>query len=283
MTRRDVTEPLSKVCLALNSRPESVTLARSMVAGFAEGTGLNEPLLNALRTAISEASNNVVLHAYDGVPGPLSVSMAIVPEGVDVLVEDRGGGIRKIVPSANRIGLGMAVISSLADRAEFGRRPGGGTEVRLLFHRRDGTAPTDVRFEHDEHLDPPPALPGDVVAAVSPAPLLPHVLGRLSRAVAAQSHFRVSRISELRAITDAIAAYAEHHTEPGPVWFSLDASSRRLELSIGPLDQAGTAPAAGDSAGRLARLAALVDDMAVGHSGGHDFLRVVVVDDRGTA
>jgi anti-sigma regulatory factor (Ser/Thr protein kinase) len=276
----DVTKSLSKVHLVLHSRPESVTLARSMVAGFAEGAGLDEPLLNALRTAISEASNNVIVHAYGDTPGPLSVSIASVPEGIDVLVEDCGGGIKKVVPSADRMGLGLAVISSLADRAEFARRPGGGTEVRLLFHDGNCTPPRDLRPTHDQHLDAPVALSGDVVVAVAPVSLLAHILGRLSRAIAAQSHFRVSRISELRAITDAIAVYADHHAEPGPIWFSLNASSRRLELSIGPFDHVGTAPAAepGD-----ARLAELVDDLTVHDSGEHEFLRVVVLDHEGSS
>lgn len=280
---QDVIKPMSRVRLELNSRPESVTLARSMVAGFAEGAGLDGPLLNALRTTISEASNNVVVHAYGGEPGPLSVSIVDVPDGVDVLIEDRGGGIRKIVPSAKRIGLGLPVISSLADRAEFARRPEGGTEVHLFFQHGDGTPARALRSTHDEHLDAPAALSGDVVVAVAPASLLGHVLGRLSRAIAAQSHFRVSRISDLRTITDAIAVYAQHHAEPGPIWFSLDASSRRLELTIGPIEQAAGA-LAGRDAGEPgdAPLAELVDDLAVDHSGGRDFLRLVVVDDRGS-
>jgi len=267
------------VRLLLPSRAESLTLARSMVAGLAEGAGLGERHLNAMRTTISEASNNVVAHAYGDDSGPLSISVAVLSGGVDVLVQDRGGGIRRVVPASDRMGLGLAVISSLADRAEFVRRPGGGTEVHMFF--RDVGAPEDgFPSSAGRHLDEPVALGGDVVASVSPASLTAHVLGRLSRAVASQSRFSVARISDLREIT---AALASSMVTAGicPIWFSLDASSRRLELRIGPLDR-GAAMQVGQTAATPAgvSLADLVDDLAVDQSGVHEFLRAVVIDKR---
>jgi anti-sigma regulatory factor (Ser/Thr protein kinase) len=272
----------SKVRLVLQSRPESVTLARSMVAGIAQGAGLEERSLNALRTTISEASNNVVVHAYREMPGPLSISIVILPNGIDVLVEDQGGGIQRTVPSSDRMGLGLPVISSLADRAEFSSRPGGGTDVRLFFRQSDPPLQEDPWPSVDQHLDEPVGLSGDVVVSVMPVSLLVHILGRLSRALAAQWHFRVSRISDLRDITDAIALHAENQAGSGPIWFSLDASSRRLELSVGPFGhRAATAAGLAAAAAGGVRLADLVDDLAVDRYGDHEFLRLVVADDCG--
>jgi Histidine kinase-like ATPase domain len=91
-------------------------------------------------TAVSETSNNVVVHAYGGTPGPLSVSVATGPDGLDVVIQDRGEGIQQVIASADRTGLGLGVITALADRAEFASRPGGGTDVRMSFLSRGSTS-----------------------------------------------------------------------------------------------------------------------------------------------
>jgi len=132
-----IDEP-ARVRLELESRPESVTLVRSLLSAFAEALELGGELLDDLKTAVSEACNNVVLHAYgDGQVGPMTVSIEWTGSGLDVLVQDRGDGIRQIASSDDRMGVGLAVISALADRAGFESRHGGGTEVRMSFDRGD--------------------------------------------------------------------------------------------------------------------------------------------------
>ena len=64
-------EKAPAVRLELDSRPETLTLVRGVLAGVAELIGLDPELLDDLKTAVSEACNNVVMHAYDGVAGPL--------------------------------------------------------------------------------------------------------------------------------------------------------------------------------------------------------------------
>src|SRR5436305_1686106 len=79
--------------LTLESRPETLTLVRGMLSGVAELLSMDPELLDDLKTAVSEACNNVVLHAYPGSVGPLTVTLSVGVGGVEVLVRDQGRGI----------------------------------------------------------------------------------------------------------------------------------------------------------------------------------------------
>ena len=68
-------------------------------------------LLDDLKTAVSEACNNVVMHAYDGVTGPLAVLLYVDLDAIEVLVRDQGSGIPLSAPSDDRMqGAGVPII-----------------------------------------------------------------------------------------------------------------------------------------------------------------------------
>jgi len=122
------------VALLLRSRPQTLTIVRGMLSGLAELLEMDPELLDDLKTSVSEACNNVVLHAYDATPGPLILSLAVQGDSVELVVRDQGSGIR---PGAGRnrgLGMGVTLINSLADRAEF-ESSEFGTEVRMRFRR----------------------------------------------------------------------------------------------------------------------------------------------------
>jgi hypothetical protein len=135
------------------------------------------------------------------------------------------------------MGVGLAVISALADRAEFVSAPDGGTEVRIAFTDRGD----DIRpLERSAGANPsiPVRLAGDVVVTVSPAGLLAGVLGRVARAVAARTHLSLDRFSDIYLVADAISAVAESAARAADITFAVAASHRRLELAVAPF-QAG--------------------------------------------
>ena len=99
-----------------------------MIRTVARAANLDRILADDLRTAVSEACNNVVLHAYPTSPGPLIFSLAIRADTVEAVVRDRGAGIRPGCMGNRGLGMGVSVISALADRAEFESNPGTGTE-----------------------------------------------------------------------------------------------------------------------------------------------------------
>lgn len=271
------------VRLDLESRPEAVTLARSTLAAVADALALEPELRDDLQTAVSEACNNVVLHAYGGEPGPLTLLISNQPDGIEVLVQDRGSGIQHVSSRAGRMGLGLAVISALTERVEFSTRPFGGTEVRMCFSKHGADNPAIT----PDVLDPPPdrqaELDGRVVASAVPSWLLGSVLGRLGRAAAAQARFTADGVALLPAATDAIAAYAEHMSPDGHVSFSIDSTTRRLEVIAGPLrsDAGGSADDQGVSL--WTALAPLVETPELEERSGLSFARLTIVDDRVSA
>jgi serine/threonine-protein kinase RsbW len=270
--------------LTLESRPETLTLVRGMLSGVAELLSMDPELLDDLKTAVSEACNNVVLHAYPDGSGPLAVSLNAAQAGIEVLVRDAGVGIPAHASADDRVqGVGLPVIRALTDTAEFRPCQGGGTEVwmrfagqrdgRSLFQRPDAAAPDDGFSKY---------LSGDAVVSVSPIRLLGGVLGRLSRALAASARFSLDRFSDVYLVTDAIAAHSSAAASGERLGFAIRAGGRRLELSVGPLragsgERLRTGGQAGDAPSPLELLS---DQLECRDIGGHELLRVVMVDHR---
>ena len=111
--------------------------------------------LNDVSTAVTEASNNVVLHAYEGAEGPLEVELSIVPGGVDAVVRDRGVGIRPGVKSAEELsgGIGLPVIQALSESVEFRDLSSGGTEVAMHFDAVAANPPVETDGEEGAALE----------------------------------------------------------------------------------------------------------------------------------
>jgi anti-sigma regulatory factor (Ser/Thr protein kinase) len=273
------------VLLRLPNRAENVSLVREMLNGLADALELDQTRVDDIKTAVSEACNNVVLHAYPDGPGPLTVELEINYDEIDVTVRDRGSGIQHITASEDRMGVGLAVISALADRAEFESVDDGGTAVRMEFTRpvsssdvpdppASGTFPDDLK------------LAGDVVVKVSPIGLLPGVLGRLTRAAAAGAHFSLDRFSDLYLIADEVSSHARSVADRDGVGFSLTTNSGKLALKIGPFPAgSGKRLESGQSPGASAfPLTRLVDELTVEALNGSEVWSLIVRDrrERGT-
>ena len=124
----------SIITLELPSIPENLTLVRGMLGGVAELLAMDAELLDDLKTAVSEAANNVVMHAYGGEPGPLAVQLSVTSDGLEAVIRDEGVGISELAPIEDRIqGVGLPVMEALSQQADFRRKDGGGTEVRMVF------------------------------------------------------------------------------------------------------------------------------------------------------
>jgi serine/threonine-protein kinase RsbW len=272
-----VTDQTPTVRLELDSRPAAVTLVRGMLVGIGDELALEAELLDDLKTAVSEACNNVVMHAYEDAVGPMTVDFEVEPatDCMEISVSDRGDGIRGVVASHDRMGVGMAVISALADRSEFASLPGGGTEVKMSFTGRTGSALK--RAEVTEADDWPEHLDGDVVARLSSALLLKGVLGRLARAVAAQAHFSVDRFSELYPVTDALAAHARAAASSRGIGFAIVGGNRRIEMTIGKFPT-GSSAGLRERTQTASSLQLLADELSVEPDGDSELLRVVVAD-----
>lgn len=283
------------IVLELDSRPEAVTLVRAALGALAERVEIDAELLDDLRTAISEACNNVVLHAYADRPrgGPLRMELTFGAEQLVAVVRDRGVGLDQAVLASESGasgggsdiagGVGIPVIIALTTTARFLSPPHGGTEVEMSFAiRRDGRRLVGaVSPAAPVGPDGAGRLVADVTGSVSPGMLLAPVLGRLARTLAAAARFSLDRFSDVYLITDAIGAILTHDAAGHRVVFGLRGAERRLELSVGPLREgcaerirALEADGVGPSP-----LVALSDELAARPAGPMtEWLQVVLVD-----
>jgi anti-sigma regulatory factor (Ser/Thr protein kinase) len=272
------------VSLELESKPETLTLVRGMLAGVAERMAMDAELLDDLKTAVSEACNNVALHAYPDGLGPLSVLLSSGDHWIEVIVRDRGLGIPDRATTDDRVqGVGLPVIRALTKQSEFRARPGGGTEVWMMFEgKRGGKALFEPPAEAAPDDGWTKQLSGDAVVSVSPVPLLSGVLGRISRALAANARFSLDRFSDVYLVTDAIAAHAEKSAAGPRIGFAITAGGRRLELLVGPFELGSGADLRTDAPPGAPRspLAMLGDELELIPASGSELLRLVMIDHR---
>jgi serine/threonine-protein kinase RsbW len=254
---KTTTEP--DLRLVLPSRAENVALVRRALSGVVDVLELGEDRSLDINAAVSEACNNVVVHAYEGTEGPMNVYLCIQPTELEVIVSDDGVGIRPNVPEPDLDiqGLGLSLIHALTDRVEFLGGTGEGTKVRMSF-AFDGDP--DVVFDHDRaderEVRPPP---GELSIAVSSGPFAAPVLGRTIAMLAARAEFSLEGISEAQLVTDTIAAHAPNLIVGSKIQLGIDRRQGQLVVRVGPFQDGGStriieASAVGDLPPVLERL-----------------------------
>ena len=132
---------LNTMKVTFPSRSANESFARMAVAAFVAQLDPTVEELSDLRTAVSEAVTNCIVHAYRDRIGPVTVTADLYEGGrVVVKIRDKGCGIsdvdRAMEPlfttgGEERAGLGFAVMQSLMDRARVRSAGGKGTTVTL--------------------------------------------------------------------------------------------------------------------------------------------------------
>ena len=128
--------------LEFPSKSSNEAFARSAVACFAAQMDPTLEELGDIRTAVSEAVTNCIVHAYPDKIGPITMTAAIYEGGiVRITITDRGVGIPDIAKAMEpmfttgdaeeRAGLGFAVMQSFMDKVKVSSTPGRGTRVTL--------------------------------------------------------------------------------------------------------------------------------------------------------
>jgi serine/threonine-protein kinase RsbW len=268
------------VRLLLANRAENVALVRQALTGVAGTVGIEESLLADIKTAVSEACNNVVLHAYDdGGAGPLEVYVCPDGHDIDIVVRDRGTGIqpRAPEPEAGMHGVGLSLIQALTERVEFVGGAGKGTEVRMAF-RSEAKLDVGLPDKSEDGSTPPQ---GDTIVSAC-GPLVAPVLGSVIAVLAARAGFSIERLSDAQLVTDSIAAHSQTFFAGRHVHAAIDTEQRRLDLRVGQLVEGGgdrlvASSAVGGLAPVLERLA---DELSVEQRDGGEDLRLAIVDRR---
>ena len=132
---------INEVTLEFPSRSSNEGFARSAVACFAAQM---DPTLNELediKTAVSEAVTNAIVHAYPDAIGTVTLKMRVCPGNVlELTVKDRGRGIADVEKArqpmfttggAERSGMGFTIMESFMDNLTVRSVPGRGTTVTM--------------------------------------------------------------------------------------------------------------------------------------------------------
>ncbi len=263
------TEKPAGLRMVLPARPENVAVVHHALAGLAEDAGMDEAGVADLKTVVTEACMNVVVHAYRGEPGPLSVEAEPDREGLTVIVRDEGVGIRPeadVERASLRLGLAMIAALSSSFRISGGLDQGTEVTMRVPLHGDDSSDGDPAAFE---------LAPADrTEIAIGRAELLGPVLARVVGALVARRDLPVDRVSDAVLVTDALAAAAPGRFSDGQVRLGLDDRDDGVELRLGPM-QPGAAerirdelqvPEVGGS------LEALADELTIDRSGDGDYL-----------
>ena len=261
------------VRLVLPGRPEHVAVVRQALSAVARTVGIDDRLLADVKIAVSEACNNVVLHAYGGAEGPLEVY--VCPDGTElsVVVRDMGGGIQPRAPQGDEAlqGVGLSLIQALTESAVVQGRAQEGTEVRMTFRSE---VELDAGYGPRDDEEGPVQLADDGAVSVSAQPqLIGPVLSAVLSMIAANEGFTVERLLDVQLVADAIAAHAPAVLPSANVCVTIAPSRGDLGLCIGPLAPGGaeglvTASAVAGMDPILSRLARDVSTRAANEDGG---------------
>ena len=131
----------NRMKLEFDSRSANESFARVAVAAFLSQLNPTLEEVADVKTALSEAVTNCVVHAYEGQVEKILVECMIKGQELTILVEDRGCGIADVhqameplfttKPDSERCGMGFAFMEAFMDSLEVESSPGKGTRVTM--------------------------------------------------------------------------------------------------------------------------------------------------------
>jgi serine/threonine-protein kinase RsbW len=213
--------------LTLPATAENVIVVRQAVAGLGEALGLSASRIADLKTVVSEACNNVVLHAYEGDPGPLDVTAEPRDGELEVQIADRGRGFRPRAREGDpSLGLGLPLIAALSDSFEISGGVGAGSRTTIRFSY------TPPEFSNN---GTPTEAPSELELAITPGGMVKPVLARVIGALAARAEFSVDRLADTVLLGDAVSSSAGDDFAEGRVGISIRDGDGTLGVRVGPL------------------------------------------------
>ena len=138
--------------ISFYSRSVNEGFARGALAAFLAQADPTVPELADIKTAVSEAVTNCIVHAYPQALGKITMRLRIYPDHtVEITVKDAGVGIEDVsrareplytTGNEERSGMGFTIMESFMDGVKVRSAPGKGTAVTMVKHisRRLGGA-----------------------------------------------------------------------------------------------------------------------------------------------
>lgn len=212
--------------LNFTARPDNLILGREVCGALLEFWGADRVLIDDVKTALTEACDNAIIHGYvNSDEGQITIFAAGSSEAIELTVQDRGDGFALNPELKGGLGMGLPLIATLSDQYEISGRPGGGTEVRMSFGLNSTPAALSPRLDQDES----PKTLGSAHLTTDLHALIP----RFILAAGSGTNLDVDRLSDLQLTVDL----ALEALQPGVfAWVQVDAASRGVDFSLGPLD-----------------------------------------------
>jgi stage II sporulation protein AB (anti-sigma F factor) len=120
---------------------ENESYARMIVSSFVVHLDPTIDELNELKTAVSEAVTNSIIHGYDHKGGTIKLTIGYKGRDVFVTIIDFGKGIEDVTracelfyttkPSEERSGMGLTIIEAFSDEFQIKSKPNEGTIIKI--------------------------------------------------------------------------------------------------------------------------------------------------------
>ncbi|WP_428908991.1 anti-sigma F factor [Niallia sp. Krafla_26] len=131
--------------LQFSALSQNESFARVTVAAFISQLDPTMDELTEIKTVVSEAVTNAIIHGYNSDPnGIVYISVSLENGFVELTVKDEGIGILDVEearqplfttkPELERSGMGFTIMENFMDDIEVQSQPGKGTEIRLRKH-----------------------------------------------------------------------------------------------------------------------------------------------------
>jgi len=135
-------KPINEMSMVFRSRSVNERFSRMAVACFAAQLDPTLDELNDIKTAVSEAVTNCIVHAYPNTIGKIALKGRIFSNGkLELTITDSGVGISDIEKAreplfttggSDRSGMGFTIMESFMDRLSVKSRAGGGTIIKMI-------------------------------------------------------------------------------------------------------------------------------------------------------
>ncbi len=216
---------------ALPAEAANVPLIRHALAGLAEALEMEPTEIADLKTVVTEACMNVVLHAYTAEEtGVLEVYAWPDEDALVVSVRDYGAGIRPLADvERTSLRLGLPLIAALTRSLEISGATGRGTEVRMMVpFASNGKPQLEV-----------PAVADETRIALPAGELLAPILSRVISMFATRADLSVDELSDAVLLSDAISAGGPDGFPGGTARIAVTEEDGSFEVRVGPLGAGG--------------------------------------------
>lgn len=127
--------------LSFDARSVNEGFARLAVAAFIAELNPTLDEISDVKTAVSEAVTNAIIHGYESPEQKVELTCKIVEKEVEIIVEDSGKGIPDVEkamepfyttkPELERSGMGFAFMEAFMDEVQVSSKVGEGTRVSM--------------------------------------------------------------------------------------------------------------------------------------------------------